>query len=46
MSRFPVEGVRVRVAKLHAPVRHDVSEVAVTVGRGSLEAIGSPDSHV
>ena len=46
MAGFPLAGVRVRVAKPHAPVRHDVSQVAVTVGRGALEAIGGPDSHV
>lgn len=31
---LPVESVRVRVAKPHAPVKHDVTEVAVTVERG------------
>jgi dihydroneopterin aldolase len=30
---LPVESVRVRVAKPHAPVKHDVAEVAVTVER-------------
>jgi dihydroneopterin aldolase len=33
-STLAVEWVRVRVAKPHAPVRHDVAEVAVTVERG------------
>jgi dihydroneopterin aldolase len=33
-TALPVEWVRVRVAKPHAPVRHDVAEVAVTVQRG------------
>jgi 7,8-dihydroneopterin aldolase/epimerase/oxygenase len=34
LAGYPVEWVRVRVAKPHAPVRHDVAEVAVTVERG------------
>jgi len=38
-GRYPVAGVRVRIAKPHAPVRHDVAEVAVTVERGSLEMV-------
>ncbi|HEY3764422.1 MAG TPA: dihydroneopterin aldolase, partial [Gaiellales bacterium] len=33
LERYPVEDVRVRVAKPHAPVKHDVAEVAVTVQR-------------
>ena len=33
-ARYPVEGVRVRVAKPHAP---DVAEVAVTVERGAFQ---------
>ncbi len=33
LKRLPVEEVRVRVAKPHAPVKHDVAEVAVTVER-------------
>ncbi len=33
LSRFPVDTVRVRVAKPHAPITHDVAEVAVTVER-------------
>ena len=36
-ARYPVEGVRVRVAKPHAPVAHDVAEVAVTVERGAFQ---------
>lgn len=32
-AALPVDSVRVRIAKPHAPVRHDVSEVAVTVER-------------
>jgi dihydroneopterin aldolase len=32
-SRHPVESVRVRVAKPHAPITHDLTEVAVTVER-------------
>jgi dihydroneopterin aldolase len=39
---LPVESVRVRVAKPHAPVKHDVAEVAVTVERG----IPRTDPHV
>jgi dihydroneopterin aldolase len=35
VARYPLEGVRVRVAKPHAPVAHDVAEVAVTVERGT-----------
>ena len=38
-GRYPVAGVRVRVAKPHAPVKHDVAEVAVTVERGSLAIV-------
>ncbi len=34
LAGYPVEWVRVRVAKPHAPVKHDVAEVAVTVERG------------
>ncbi|HEY2788383.1 MAG TPA: dihydroneopterin aldolase [Gaiellales bacterium] len=34
LTGYPVEWVRVRVAKPHAPVKHDVAEVAVTVERG------------
>jgi dihydroneopterin aldolase len=41
-ERHPVTGVRVRVAKPHAPVRHDVAEVAVTVERGSIGASQAP----
>jgi dihydroneopterin aldolase len=41
-ERYPVSGVRVRVAKPHAPVKHDVSEVAVTVERGSIGASEPP----
>ena len=33
LAEYPVESVRVRVAKPHAPVKHDVAEVAVTVER-------------
>ena len=33
LADYPVESVRVRVAKPHAPVKHDVAEVAVTVER-------------
>ena len=33
VAALPVESVRVRIAKPHAPVRHDVAEVAVTVER-------------
>jgi dihydroneopterin aldolase len=33
LDRFPVETVRVRVAKPHAPITHDLAEVAVTVER-------------
>jgi dihydroneopterin aldolase len=33
-SALQAEWVRVRVAKPHAPVKHDVAEVAVTVQRG------------
>jgi 7,8-dihydroneopterin aldolase/epimerase/oxygenase len=36
-ARYPVEGVRVRVAKPHAPVAHDVAEVAVTAERGAFQ---------
>jgi dihydroneopterin aldolase len=46
LARFPVEGLRVRVAKPHAPVRHDVAEVAVTVSRGVTASIGRPESPV
>ena len=38
-ERYPVAGVRVRIAKPHAPVKHDVAEVAVTIERGSLEMV-------
>ena len=38
-GRYPIRGVRVRIAKPHAPVKHDVAEVAVTVERGSLEMV-------
>jgi dihydroneopterin aldolase len=38
LAEFRVEWVRVRVAKPHAPVKHDVAEVAVTVERGRAEA--------
>jgi 7,8-dihydroneopterin aldolase/epimerase/oxygenase len=38
-GRYPVTGVRVRVAKPHAPVKHDVAEVAVTVERGTIEMV-------
>ncbi|MGH8862649.1 MAG: dihydroneopterin aldolase, partial [Jatrophihabitantaceae bacterium] len=34
LAGYPVEWVQVRVAKPHAPVKHDVAEVAVTVARG------------
>jgi dihydroneopterin aldolase len=43
VSTLAIEWVRVRVAKPHAPVRHDVAEVAVTVERtnpSGAEAIG------
>lgn len=40
-ASLPVESVRVRVAKPHAPVRHDVSEVAVTVER-AIRAVDPP----
>ena len=33
LDGFPVEAVRVRVAKPHAPITHDLAEVAVTVER-------------
>jgi dihydroneopterin aldolase len=33
LARFPVETVRVRIAKPHAPITHDLAEVAVTVER-------------
>jgi dihydroneopterin aldolase len=42
VERYPLEGVRVRVAKPHAPVKHDVSEVAVSVGRGSIGGSEAP----
>jgi dihydroneopterin aldolase len=42
VARYPVSGVRVRVAKPHAPVRHDVAEVAVTVERGSIGGNEAP----
>lgn len=42
-ERYAVDGLRVRVAKPHAPVKHDVAEVAVTVERGS---IGFPEAPV
>jgi dihydroneopterin aldolase len=45
-GRYPVTGVRVRVAKPHAPVKHDVAEVAVTVERGSVQAIGGSEAPV
>ena len=32
-ASLPITSVRVRVAKPHAPVKHDVTEVAVTVER-------------
>ena len=38
-ERYPVAGVRVRIAKPHAPVKHDVAEVAVTIERGSVEMV-------
>ena len=38
-GRYAVTGVRVRVAKPHAPVKHDVAEVAVTVERGSIAMV-------
>ena len=38
-ARYPVAGVRVRIAKPHAPVKQDVAEVAVTVERGSVEMV-------
>jgi dihydroneopterin aldolase len=41
-ERYPVDGVRVRVAKPHAPVKHDVSEVAVSVARGSIGGNEAP----
>jgi 7,8-dihydroneopterin aldolase/epimerase/oxygenase len=41
-ERYPVDGVRVRVAKPHAPVRHDVAEVAVSVLRGSIGGNEAP----
>jgi dihydroneopterin aldolase len=41
-ERYPVDGVRVRVAKPHAPVKHDVAEVAVTVARGSIGGSEAP----
>jgi 7,8-dihydroneopterin aldolase/epimerase/oxygenase len=41
-DRYPVDGVRVRVAKPHAPVKHDVAEVAVTVARGSIGGNEAP----
>jgi hypothetical protein len=34
--------VRVRVAKPHAPVKHDVAEVAVSVVRGSIGGNEAP----
>ncbi len=49
-ARYPVAGVRVRVAKPHAPVKHDVAEVAVTVERGldrsTIAPIGGPEAPV
>jgi dihydroneopterin aldolase len=42
VATLPVAWVRVRVAKPHAPVRHDVAEVAVTVQR----AIGPGEAPV
>jgi dihydroneopterin aldolase len=33
LARFPVETARVRIAKPHAPITHDLAEVAVTVER-------------
>jgi dihydroneopterin aldolase len=41
-GRYAVDGVRVRIAKPHAPVRHDVAEVAVTVERGSIGGNEAP----
>ncbi len=41
-GRYPVSGVRVRIAKPHAPVKHDVAEVAVTVERGSIGGNEAP----
>jgi dihydroneopterin aldolase len=41
-GRYPVDGVRVRVAKPHAPVKHDVAEVAVSVQRGSIGGNEAP----
>ena len=38
-ERYPATGLRVRVAKPHAPVKHDVAEVAVTVERGSIAMV-------
>jgi dihydroneopterin aldolase len=46
LGSYPVEWVRVRVAKPHAPVRHDVAQVAVTVERGDLQAIRRHDPPV
>jgi dihydroneopterin aldolase len=42
-GRYPVAGVRVRVAKSDAPMAHELTEVAVTVERAP---IGSPNPHV
>ena len=41
-ERYPVDRVRVRVAKPHAPVKHDVAEVAVSVVRGSIGGNEAP----
>ena len=41
-ARYPVVGARVRVAKPHAPVKHDVAEVAVTVERGAIGIMEAP----
>jgi len=38
-ERYPATGLRVRVAKPHAPVKHDVAEVAVTIERGVVEMV-------
>jgi dihydroneopterin aldolase len=45
-ARYPVSAVRVRIAKPHAPVKHDVAEVAVVVERGSVQTIGGPEAPV
>jgi dihydroneopterin aldolase len=45
-ERYPVSAMRVRVAKPHAPVKHDVAEVAVVVERGSVQTIGGSEAPV